>query len=301
MFSSTSCTKRRQSSASSRRHPDDDDCDCGTAKSARPCKHNSDYDDDDDDADTVATEILHDVPYCMRLGNLERHHVAYAVDHRLHVIDEDDNNDDDAGDLSAEDDEEMPTSAVAVARDATTRARPTISRRYGTKLQRRATCTALLIFGAFLVLGLEVSDMAALARRIWHHGGHVAQRALCSTGPTALAANRAHRALSSLYNAGLVDNDDGQGQGQGHRQLCESKYPCVPDPATGSVQHCTKNNVAGWWISATNAYYTEQYIANNVAYVLTITECPADGQMPTSSSKWNSNTDATSLSVVYDT
>ena len=268
----------------------------GTGKSRPPstCMANYRYlydgsKDDDDDAGTVATEIIDEVPYFMRRGNLERHHLMYAVDHRLvqrsyqqqHDEDDDDQDedyllDDEHGD---DDDEDNPCEMSPAARAA----------RIGSKLQRQAACSFLLLVGVCLMMGVEVRDMQPIAQRVWHHGGHIAQRALCSTGPTALAAHHAHRALSSLST-----NYDGQR----HRQLCESKYPCVPDPATGSIQHCTKNNVAGWWISVTNTYYMEQYIANNIAYVLTITECPSDGQI---SSKWNSNTDATSLSVIYDT
>lgn len=255
-------------------------CTIGDGKNRQPSKCMANYmyhdeDKDDDDADTVATEIIDEVPYYMRRGNLERHHLMYAVDHRLMERSYQEPDDDDHDDDDQDDGNKMPSAARAA--------------RIGSKMQRQVACSLLLLVGVFLVVGVEVRDMRQLAQGIWHHGGHIAQRALCSTVPTALAANHAHRALSSLST-----NYDGQS----HRQLCESKYPCVPDPATGSIQHCTKNNVAGWWISVTNTYYMEQYIANNIAYVLTITECPSDGQI---SSKWNSNTDSTSLSVIYDT
>ena len=270
--------------------------------------HNHPRDDDDETVATVATGE----PRYMNRGNLEafaRHPFMYAVGgmqqsyeerihrrhrlerRRLHV----------ARRAAQQDQDDLDYPLLDDAKDHRYWTRMSATR-IASVWQRQAAGTLLLVVGAFLVGGLVMSDivirgvnspfdMKQLAQRVFHHGGHIAHRALCSTGPTAFAVNHAHRALSRRLSTNYDD--------QRHRQLtCESRYPCAPDPETGSIEHCTKNTLDGWWVSLTNMYYMEEYIENNIAYVLTLTECPGEDQV---SSQWNSNTDSTSLSVIYDT
>ena len=209
---------------------------------------NNDY----EDTNTVATEIIDEVPYHLRFGTLERHHLAHSFHARLaprrsqHADWNDDYGQDDES-LETDDNDDGDDS-----RSEMTRREMSLP-----KVNVYTICgILLLVCGVVVMLDIQANDILALVQRICFRGSYVAKRALCSTGPTALVANHAQRALSSL----AVDFD-----GQGHRHLCTSEYPCAPDPITGSIQHCTKNNTFGWWVSVTDTYFMEEYIANNIA------------------------------------
>jgi len=209
---------------------------------------NNDY----EDANTVATEIIDEVPYHLRFGTLERHHLAHAFHARLaprrsqHANWNDHYGQDDES-LETDDDDDGDDS-----RSEMTRREMSLP-----KVNVYTICgILLLVCGVVVMLDIQANDILALVQRICFRGSYVAKRALCSTGPTALVASHARRALSIL----AVDFDD-----QGHRQLCTSEYPCAPDPVTGSIQHCTKNNTFGWWVDVTDTYFMEEYIANNIA------------------------------------